>query len=871
MAPGSGDEVADLARRTRQLLTVQATLVGLTGLVIAVGWAAGLLSDRTGVYSAGFTGLVTAYTLAAWLIWRRRPDATFVAPVLLYIDAAFGVAGFYLLGEFETPNLALVVLAVVMVPMYSSKAHAWGVASVAMALYCLLLAARSTGALDYVPVLEGLTTEQLSGPSFLADSIGGFFVLVFGAAFLAGKASLDIHRNRAELAQTVRRRTQELRLRSEELESANERLAAHDRLKTRFFSNVSHELRTPLTLILGPLDGLVSRSEVPEEIRDELRAILRNARRLLWRINQLLDLNRIDAGGAGLSLTRQDAVVFVHRRVAAFESLAERRRIRLDFVPEIPRLPAVFDADRVEQIVFNLLSNALKFTGPGGKVRVTLRRGEVPEPTLELRVQDTGCGIPADQLTRLFDRFFQVDPGGEAQAQAQGTGIGLALVRELVELHGGSIGVESEQGLGSTFTVRLPVEAEGAVAPGSPEQTDPRADLALATVEVPDALSSGAWAPADGEPGGRPSVVLVDDNEEVLTFLRQVLAGDYELHPARDGLEGVEQVRKVRPHLVISDVMMPRLDGYGLCRRLKADPDTRDIPVILLTAKASAEMTVEGLDCGADDYLSKPFDKAELAARARNLVQKAERERRLRELTEELESRVTGQLRDLLRSQRLGRFLPRQVVERVLGADEDVRVRAERRLVTILFSDLTGFTALSDRVAPERITAVLNEYLGAMLRIVERRGGMIDKIMGDGLMVLWGAIEEVSPVDQATAAVEAAREMQRRMAELGERWRAGGMDHQVRLRIGVHQDYVTVGTFGLDELMSFTAIGGGVNAAARLESSCPPGQIHVSYPVHALTVSAFDYGPLEEREFKGLRPMRTARLPVAPTGQNTPD
>ena len=879
VASGEGGG-ADLPRRTRQLLLVQGTLVALTALVIAVGWAAGLLSDRSGGLSAAFTAFVVGYTALAWLLYRRDPSATYIAPALLYVDAAAGVVGFYLLGEFETPNLALVVLAVTMAPMYTRKAHAWGIAGVAVACYCGLVALRWAGVLGYEPVLEALTAEQLSDASFLADSVGGFLILLFGAAFLAGKASLEIHQTRAELEETVRRRTRDLRARSDELEAANDRLAEHDRLKTRFFSNVSHELRTPLTLIMGPLEGVLSHPELPTPVRDQLRSVLRNARRLLWRINQLLDLTRLDAGGTQLALVRLDAVTFVHRRVAAFESLAERRRIQLDFVPDAAQLLAVFDPDRVEQIVFNLLSNALKFTGPGGKVRVSVHRRESPEPILELRVQDTGCGIPTHQLDRLFDRFFQVESDGEQEAR--GTGIGLALVRELVEMHGGSIDVESEQGLGSTFIVRLPLDVAGEVRTGEQEEVSTRRDLAAATVEVAEPVSSGAWGPAtdEYEPARptRPTVVLVDDNAEVLSFLRSVLAADYILHPASDGLEGVELVRRVQPHLVISDVMMPRVDGYELCRRLKADPDTREIPVILLTAKASPEMTVEGLECGADDYLSKPFDRAELKARVRNLVQKADRERRLHELTVELEERVTGQVRELLRSQRLGRFLPRQVVERVLGSDEDVRVRAERRLVTILFSDLTGFTALSDGVAPERITAVLNEYLGAMLRIVERRGGMIDKIMGDGLMVLWGATEETSPAEQAAAAVEAATEMQREMVALGELWRAGGLDHQVRLRIGVHQDYVTVGTFGLDELMSFTAIGGGVNTAARLEASCPVGQVHVSYVVHALTVDRFGYTALEERHFKGLRPMKTASLSVGlepgaagSTGQNTPD
>ena len=375
LGPGIASDRLDPARRTRQLLLAHVAIIALVQAVVLIMWAGRLYPAGQGLLSTATLALILAYTLAAWLAHRRDPGANWVAPALLYLDAPVGVVCFYILGELETPNSAMIVFCVVMAPMYTRKAHAYGVATVATVTYCGMLLARAAGWIPYYPVMHEVPAAQFADPGFLADVVGGFICLMFGGAFLAGRASLEINQTRAELEAEVEGRTSDLRHRGEELQAAHDRLSEHDRLKTRFFSNVSHELRTPLTLVLGPVEELLEVPDLSEPVRERLRAVLRNARRLLWRINQLLDLTRLDQGGGQISLARVDAVPFIHRRVAAFESLAERRRIRLDFVSDMGQLPAVFDPDRVEQIVFNLVSNALKFTGPGGKVELQAREG----------------------------------------------------------------------------------------------------------------------------------------------------------------------------------------------------------------------------------------------------------------------------------------------------------------------------------------------------------------------------------------------------------------------------------------------------------------------------------------------------------------
>ena len=400
-----------------------------------------------------------------------------------------------------------------------------------------------------------------------------------------------------------------------------------DRVKTDFFTNVSHELRTPLTLILGPAEELATDATDPA-VRQQGGLMLRNARKLLALINQLLDLSKLEAGALRLLPTAGDAGATTCLVVAAFTSLAESRRILLRCTVPATPVPLVFDAAKLDEVLTNLIANALRFTPAGGFVMVSVveapATADAPAGNVVLAVRDTGSGITAEDLPHLFDRFYQASHGAEA-AQRTGTGIGLALVRELVALHGGTVSVASQPGAGSTFTVRLPRGLRpvvGATAVG-PDTTAAAARYALAastigppaTTEIPAATATSAEAPE------AEVVLIIEDNDDVREFIRATLApAGYRLLLAADGLAGAALAQAEVPDLVVSDVMMPGLNGYEVCARLKTDPATSHVPVVLLTARSGDEDKLEGLETGADAFLAKPFNPRELRAQVRNLL-----------------------------------------------------------------------------------------------------------------------------------------------------------------------------------------------------------------------------------------------------------
>ena len=425
------------------------------------------------------------------------------------------------------------------------------------------------------------------------------------------------------LETTVQARTEEishqnhvLAAQKDEITVQANRLRALDQEKTRFFTNITHEFRTPLTLMLGPAAQIAADTHEPAT-RQQAQLVERNAQRLLHLINQLLDLSRLEAGQQALSLAPGEAVGFVRGLVGGFESLAEQRGIAYSFEADPPALNVRFDADRLEKVVVNLLSNAFKFTPSAGEVAVQLRVAGAPDAPgwLELTVRDTGRGIAPKQLPHVFDRFYQAD-ASDTRAH-EGTGIGLALTKELVELHGGTIVLASEPGHGTTATVRLPLLPAAEAAPVL--TADAPITQPLAAENVPCA-GPRSPAPALPEVPGHPLVLLIDDNADMRAYLRTVLAPDYQLLEAENGAAGVTLAQEHLPDLVLTDAMMPLLDGYGVCRALKHNERTSHIPVVLLTAKADLPSRLQGLDTGADAYLTKPFRREELLAQLRNLV-----------------------------------------------------------------------------------------------------------------------------------------------------------------------------------------------------------------------------------------------------------
>jgi signal transduction histidine kinase/DNA-binding response OmpR family regulator len=396
-----------------------------------------------------------------------------------------------------------------------------------------------------------------------------------------------------------------------------ESLAELDRAKTTFFSDVSHELRTPLTLLLGPIGDVLADTgdPLPAGAREELELAMRNGQRLQRLVNDLLDFASIEAGRANPVRVETDVATFTAELAGIFRAATERAGLRLTVdCPPLLR-PAHVDPRMWEKVVVNLLANAVKYTFVGG-IDVVLQSDD---DGFGLTVSDSGVGIVADELPHLFERFHRVN--GATARTREGTGIGLALVQELAALHGGSVEVTSSPGVGSAFTVTLPY--------GAP---DVGADEHPAAVRPSEAArgEAASWeqdTSRPGEPGtgriGAASILVVDDNADMRSYLARLMGGLWEVRTTANGEEALQAVTERQPDVVLTDVMMPRVDGFELLQALRADPATRHIPVIMLTARAGQEASVEGLEAGADDYLAKPFRADELIARVRAVLERS--------------------------------------------------------------------------------------------------------------------------------------------------------------------------------------------------------------------------------------------------------
>ncbi|MEX0288548.1 MAG: tetratricopeptide repeat protein [Flavobacteriaceae bacterium] len=397
-------------------------------------------------------------------------------------------------------------------------------------------------------------------------------------------------------------------------ETQRQELEKLDQLKSRFFNNISHEFRTPLTLILGPLDKL--RQNVDNGLQPTIDVIERNGKRLLKLINQLLDLSKIESGKVELKTTLADIVPLIRGWVMSFESLAESKGVKLDISSENTSYFLYLDQPKIEKVVINLLSNAFKYTPPGGSISVDLSEKQGGEHKyLSIRVKDTGSGIPEAELEHIFDRFYQAS--NAETVDVTGTGIGLSLIKELVELHSGEVGVESVYGEGSVFEIMLPLgreHLEDEQIAGIPSSSS----LAVQNdLPLQPETRTVRKTEIDGE---LPIVLLIEDNPDLRGYIREILENTYNVIEARHGEEGVAMAFEHIPDLILSDLMMPKMDGLEVCKVLKEDMRSSHIPIILLTAKSSKEDKIEGLKSLADDYLTKPFDTEELLIRLQNLI-----------------------------------------------------------------------------------------------------------------------------------------------------------------------------------------------------------------------------------------------------------
>ncbi|HEX8531036.1 MAG TPA: ATP-binding protein, partial [Cytophagales bacterium] len=561
----------------------------------------------------------------------------------------------------------------------------------------------------------------------------------------------EIARTNAQLAQTneklaeqsaqvaaknaqLETQAQLLAAQAEALEAQTRKLQELDGVKSRFFANISHEFRTPLTLILGNLQdklGLPRQAEgeaVPVPAK-ELGVMQRNAKRLLELINQLLDLSKLESGQLHLDPRPAELTGFLRVLAASFASLADYRQIGFEVrLPGEP-LHLHFDADKLEKILYNLLANAFKFTPDAGRVALhaaKLPSGDGPLCLVRLSVYNTGPGIAADQLDKVFDRFYQ---GARHYADGQGTGIGLALVKELVQLHGGRVHVESDAVRGTWFVVELPLplaspqEAAGAEAAppaGEPVTPPPTGALPVAA-RVPESEAVAAAGAVPAENAALPLLLLVEDNADLRAYIGRHLEDQYRVLESENGRLGLEVALAQLPDLIVTDLMMPEMDGLALCQTLKSDPRTSHIPVVMLTALATQQSKLRGLETGADEYLTKPFDAQELRLRVRNLV---ESRRRLRE---KFARQVTIAPKDIAVSS-----LDEKLLEKLLKAVEDHMHNPEFGP-----EELAGEMAMSRMQLHRKITALTGKTTTDFLRsmrlkraaqLLEARAGNVSDI-----------------------------------------------------------------------------------------------------------------------------------------------
>jgi signal transduction histidine kinase/DNA-binding response OmpR family regulator len=473
-----------------------------------------------------------------------------------------------------------------------------------------LLYVRLLGWIEYQPIYI------LSYYFFL----GEIFIFVF---FL-GRIIRDSEQNKAIFEQKLTFNLEQ-----------NKRLKELDNLKTTFFTNISHELRTPLTLLVGPLADLAQK--FPSEW--SVSVMQRNVARLQKLINQLLDLSKLEAGKLDIVIRHDDIAAFLRQIFASFESLAQSKQIIFQYSQSQYEREAYFDANKIETIVINLLSNAFKFTPQNGRILIDVA---YENTKVKINIKDFGIGISAEKLPFIYDRFYQVSADEKSSQAYEGTGIGLALVKELVEVLKGNISVKSKIDEGTEFEITLPIDET--TWKDKKIATDEYAVKLDHTLELDESIKADLVQNTKDI----PVLLVVEDNTDLRDFIKRIFADKYQIVEAVNGQKGLEKAIELVPDMIITDLMMPVLDGIGFCKELKSEVRTSHIPVIMLTAKATNDDRLKGLELGADDYLIKPFDANELIIRVKNLI--AQRENlRLRYSNDSTSTEVSAERQDVVK------------------------------------------------------------------------------------------------------------------------------------------------------------------------------------------------------------------------------
>jgi len=588
----------------------------VAGLIIAVEG----FSPNSG-FNAACIALALPYYLVMHLFLRRgayRPHFKYMTVTTNLLLVTFTVIGYsFASGWIHTLRTAVLggyLLLICLSGLYHNPRIPVFAGLLSSVLYsALVLYGVSWAGVPMTPV------ETFHRPAYSAD------ILLF---------NLFLYNAIGVLTAYASRRFRVVLERSLDSEAQGRAMRELDVQKTAFFSNVSHELRTPLTLILTPLEALLidGADSLPPKLKETLDIIHLNALRLLKLINNLLDFTKLEAGRMELKRQKTDLIKTLEYYLSTIRSAMEAKGITLEFRTDgNAELFVNMDRFLFEKAVYNLFSNALKFTSSGGRVTVSVERKDA---AFRLSVRDTGIGIPADKLDFVFQRFNQVD--SSLSRRYEGTGIGLSLAKDIVELHQGSIEVRSVLGQGSEFVITMPIGTVDGVGPV--EEIRAVKPSLLSDLRPRGRREAGETGPAAKEAGKRDTVLIVDDNPDMRDFLRSLLEGRYAMDLAVDGKDALARIRAATPDLVLSDVMMPEMDGYQLCEAIKKDPAIRHLPVILLTAKTETVMKHAGYEFGADDYLGKPFDPEELLSKLKVFLSREDMRKRLEDLA--------GKLRD---------------------------------------------------------------------------------------------------------------------------------------------------------------------------------------------------------------------------------
>ena len=492
------------------------------------------------------------------------------------------------------------------------------------------------------------------------------------------------------------------------------------------------------------------------------------------------------------------------------------------------------ETDALEKIIFNFLSNALKFTERGGAIEFGAQRSG---QRVRLYVQDTGRGIAESDLPKLFKVFSQVD--SSSKRAYEGSGLGLALSKSLADELGADIGVESEAGVGSRFWLDLSLIDAPSGNKSKPSTPAPWLIDRVVTSTEMDVVHLTPNGPVDG-----PLVLVVDDLADLRALVIKFLHRQgYQTIQASNGSQALQMAMDRKPDIIITDWMMPVMTGPELVQALRSKPALASIPSVLLTAKSDEESRLMGTSLGADAFLGKPFNEEELMSVVRNLVSLKAREREIESLNQKLTETV------------LKRYLPPSLVDRII--DNDLQLgEPEMRTVTVLFSDICNFTTIAEDLGPKRIAELLNDYLTTMTKTIFEYEGTIDKFIGDGIMVMFGAPVKLPDIEQAERAAACAFGMQLAMKDFALRCQQRGLP-ELDIRIGIHQGEAVIGNFGSNQRLDYTCIGPMVNIAARIESSCPPGRVLVSQEIkrHLEGASLSDAGLFKLKGVQGQRPL----------------